>query len=587
MADAPRVFVSYSHDSEDHARLVLALTDALCDRGIDAILDQNVFPGPEEGWPRWMDSNLDAAKFVLMVCTETYRRRVMGLEKPGRGLGVRWEGSLIFNRIYNDEPSGSRFIPILLPGSEPAHIPNSVQGHTRYQVMTFDREDPNFVYLLRHLTGQGPRLKSPSARSRTCHRNRAATLPGPLPPSGGPMTNIGSRIVGSAVGTGNTVNAHDINVSINQRAVSQEGTPTPTVGIITALPHESAAVRAVLGDPPRIDVPGSGAGRIYWMAGVPSPRGGIHRIVIAQAGMGTNVASIRASLLLAHFPSVQAIIMCGIAGGIPHPAKLDDHVRLGDIVVSGIKGVVQYDFIKRTVKKKRTDVPEEVRAAPHRPSAELLEAVQDLVADEHFGKRPWERWLAEGLDRLGWARPDAATDVLAGDSGPVPHPGDPKRREGQPRVFLGPIASANTLLKDPAKRDALRDQFGARAVEMEGSGIADATWTHGIGYLVVRGICDYCDATKNDTWQMYAAMAAAAYVLALLEAMPGLGNGRSVQDAYDLLGEGGTDAHLVGAEPEPKPVSAVGPAPTPHGSFRTSSSSRTPIPTPTDRSPGR
>ena len=130
-------------------------------------------------------------------------------------------------------------------------------------------------------------------------------------------------------------------------------------------------------------------------------------------------------------------------------------------------------------------------------------------------------------------------------------------------MFLGPIASANTLLKDPTKRDALRDQFGARAVEMEGSGIADATWTHGIGYLVVRGICDYCDATKNDTWQMYAAMAAAAYVLALLEAMPGLGNGRSVQDAYDLLGEGGTDAHLVGAEPEPKPVSAVGPAPTP------------------------
>ena len=59
--------------------------------------------------------------------------------------------------------------------------------------------------------------------------------------------------------------------------------------------------------------------------------------------------------------------MCGIAGGIPHPAKLDDHVRLGDIVVSGIKGVVQYDFIKRTVKKKRTDVPEEVRAAPDRP----------------------------------------------------------------------------------------------------------------------------------------------------------------------------------------------------------------------------
>jgi len=176
----------------------------------------------------------------------------------------------------------------------------------------------------------------------------------------------------------------------------------PTVGIITALPHESAAIRAILGDPPRIDVPGSGAGRIYWMAEIPSPRGGLHRVVIAQGGMGTNVASIRASLLLSHFPSVRSIIMCGIAGGIPNPTKPDDHVRLGDIVVSNLKGVVQYDFIKRTVKRKKTDVPEEVRAAPHRPSAELLEAVETLVANEHLGEHPWDRWLEESLGRLGW-----------------------------------------------------------------------------------------------------------------------------------------------------------------------------------------
>jgi nucleoside phosphorylase len=90
----------------------------------------------------------------------------------------------------------------------------------------------------------------------------------------------------------------------------------------------------------------------------------------------------------------------------------------------------------------------------------------------------------------------------------------------EPRVFLGPIASANTLLKDPARRDSLRDQFGVKAVEMEGAGIADATWTHGIGYLVVRGICDHADANKNDAWQNYSAMAAAAYVRALLESMP-------------------------------------------------------------------
>ena len=49
------------------------------------------------------------------------------------------------------------------------------------------------------------------------------------------------------------------------------------------------------------------------------------------------------------------------------------------------------------------------------------------------------------------------------------------------------------------------------AVEMEGSGIADAAWVAGQHYLVIRGICDYCDDKKNDAWQGYAAVAAAAY----------------------------------------------------------------------------
>lgn len=305
--------------------------------------------------------------------------------------------------------------------------------------------------------------------------------------------------------------------------VKDAAPPTPTIGIITALPHETAAVRAVLGEPRRIDVVGSGAGRAYWLAELPSLRGGIHHVVIAQADIGNNLAAHRAGFLLSHFPKVD-VIMCGIAGGIPYPFRPAEHVRLGDIVVSSQKGVVQYDFVKRKIGRKRTEVPEEIRASPHRPSSVLLEAVRILEANMHLRERPWEVMLSEVLARLFWVRPDASTDVLADTSKAgkiVPHPEDAERRQGQPRVFLGPIGSANTLLKDPAKRDALRDQFGVKAVEMEGSGIQDATWIHGVGYLVVRGICDYCDANKNDLWQKYAAVAAAAYVRVLLESMPG------------------------------------------------------------------
>ena len=58
------------------------------------------------------------------------------------------------------------------------------------------------------------------------------------------------------------------------------------------------------------------------------------------------------------------------------------------------------------------------------------------------------------------------------------------------------------------------------AVEMEASGIADTTWEMGTGYIVIRGICDYCDEYKNDDWQEYAALAAASYARDLIENLP-------------------------------------------------------------------
>ena len=152
MADAPRVFLSYSHDSDEHAARVLDLANALRRDGSNVLLDRYLQPrGPEEGWPLWMDQNICDADFVLMICTATYLRRVLGEEKPGQGLGVRWESKLIYNRIYHDQPSGSRFIPILLPGSVLAHIPTPVLGHDRYEIASFSRTDRGYDGLYRHL----------------------------------------------------------------------------------------------------------------------------------------------------------------------------------------------------------------------------------------------------------------------------------------------------------------------------------------------------------------------------------------------------------------------------------------------------
>ena len=61
----PRIFLSYSHDSTAHAERVLELCDRLCADGLDAWIDQYE-PAPSEGWPLWMERQVELADRVLV-----------------------------------------------------------------------------------------------------------------------------------------------------------------------------------------------------------------------------------------------------------------------------------------------------------------------------------------------------------------------------------------------------------------------------------------------------------------------------------------------------------------------------------------
>lgn len=150
----PKVFISYSHDSPEHSDRVRELSDRLRADGIDCILDQYEL-SPPEGWPRWMTNQIDDADFVLMICTKTYHDRVMAKEKPGIGLGVRWEGNLIYQDIYDAETLNTKFIPVLLEAGEVADIPKPWRGVARYLVHTAE----GYEDLYRRLTNQPEHTK--------------------------------------------------------------------------------------------------------------------------------------------------------------------------------------------------------------------------------------------------------------------------------------------------------------------------------------------------------------------------------------------------------------------------------------------
>jgi len=115
---ALRVFISYTQESVEQSDRVLELANRLRDDGIDVVIDQyeqdpdQYEQDPPEGWPLWMQRQIQSANFVLILCTQRYLKRANGTEEPGKGHGVAWESVIAMNELYLSPHMNTKFIPI-------------------------------------------------------------------------------------------------------------------------------------------------------------------------------------------------------------------------------------------------------------------------------------------------------------------------------------------------------------------------------------------------------------------------------------------------------------------------------------------
>lgn len=315
-----------------------------------------------------------------------------------------------------------------------------------------------------------------------------------------------------------------------------------TIGVVTALPLEYSAVCHVLEFSQNVSV----QQRSYKIGHVRNVvTGDPQKIAVTRLlDMGTNSAAAATTSLIADCPNIYCVIMCGIAGAMPSPEKPSDHRRLGDVLTLDQRGVVQYDH--ESVREHSV----ETRPRYYPPSAPLLDVSRELAGLEVLGQRPWFDHLESALSRFGepsgalrkrWSRPPDSEDELRELSSKrwldqpyrflrwagftveyriIPHPYDNLRAECPLRVFQGPIASANRLQRNSRQRDLLAHKFATIGLDMESAGVAEAAHKSSVGYFVVRGASDYCNESKNNMWQPYAALSAAAYLRALLERSP-------------------------------------------------------------------
>lgn len=144
---APKVFVSYAHDDQEHKDWVLSLATRLVANGVDVVLDQwDLNLGGD--LPRFMESELTNADRVLAVCTEAYVRKA----NAGKG-GVGYEKMILTAQLMQDL-TAEKIIPVVRGSALDVVLPTFL-GARVYTDFRNDAEyEEKYAELVREIHGE-------------------------------------------------------------------------------------------------------------------------------------------------------------------------------------------------------------------------------------------------------------------------------------------------------------------------------------------------------------------------------------------------------------------------------------------------
>ncbi|KAI0120426.1 purine and uridine phosphorylase [Hypoxylon sp. NC0597] len=320
------------------------------------------------------------------------------------------------------------------------------------------------------------------------------------------------------------------------------------IGIICALTLEAQAVDAILDEEYKGFGKQPGDTNAYTTGRI-----GTHNVVLAHMpGMGKSIASSGAASLRSSFIGVKVVLVVGICGGVPGGPQKE--VLLGDVIISD--EVIQHDFgkqypdsfeLKNTIKDSLGRPNQEIRALlaklriPRqleklgRNTSQHLEILQERLGKEFQYPGPEQDRLFESSYRHRHHRRvdsgeckicdrcESKTDPICeeaqesschdlGCNGKLVYRGRLAAGNPQLAIHIGTIASGDTVMKSGEDRDEIARKYRVIAFEMEAAGVWD-----NFPCIVIKGVCDYADSHKSNTWQHYTAAAAAACAKALLE----------------------------------------------------------------------
>ncbi|EED17856.1 kinesin light chain, putative [Talaromyces stipitatus ATCC 10500] len=264
---------------------------------------------------------------------------------------------------------------------------------------------------------------------------------------------------------------------------------------------------------------------------------GKHDVVLCYIpGMGKgNAAGVAASLKVS-YPGVELALVVGICGGAPPPPKYQE-IFLGDVIISNF--VVKYDFGRQYLggrkicallnglraenarRELQDQTQQYLRILQQRGAKWYRPNADDILFNASYPHKHYSH-ASTGCSCFGSDSPDNICEAalrqscneLECNKGQAIRYREPSEAV-QTSLYIGTVASADTVMKSGQHRDEIVRKENAIGFEMEGAGV----WDH-VSCIIIKGVCDYADSHKNKLWQAYAAATGASAAKAFLDYWP-------------------------------------------------------------------
>jgi hypothetical protein len=152
-----QVFLSYSHESLEHARVVRRLGQLLREAKIPVALDQFFLDehpgGPDEGWPKWCANSANQSACVLIIGSEGWFAAYADTAGPSIGLGAASEATIIRHALREEKGRTTRTRLALLHSLSADMVPSPLRTFHQFRPFESSAELDELIWWIADCLG--------------------------------------------------------------------------------------------------------------------------------------------------------------------------------------------------------------------------------------------------------------------------------------------------------------------------------------------------------------------------------------------------------------------------------------------------